>query len=87
MNFDEPESVEPTRYPAQFKWICPWTKCRYEIISYSESGLQARKDLHWHGHRMDGSLIKNPNILSLTVKDVVFLKDVCILVEAIDVCT
>jgi hypothetical protein len=71
---EESESVEPTRYPGQFRWICP--QCEELILSYSAQTRDTRIDLHLQAHRRQGgALIQNPNVLTLTPEDIKFLTD------------
>jgi hypothetical protein len=81
--FEEPkEPVGPN-----FRWKCSHQNCDTRIESWTQAGLNARIDMHLEGHRRnsDGGLKWNPNILSLTLYDVKFLKGCLIQVEAIDV--
>ena len=74
---EENESVEPIRYPGQFRWTCPRGDCQDRlIIAYSDQTLQTRIDLHVQAHlRQHGQLIRNPNVLTLSVYDIRFLND------------
>ena len=77
MTNEESESVEPIQYAGQFRWTCSRGDCQDRlIIAYSQQTLDVRIDMHVQAHlRNHGQLIQNPNVLTLTDKDIKFLKD------------